>query len=262
MRILFWTRNARSMVIERLNKLLPDEYGNNTEAIQSILDELAKNAIKANHKHLIIRKRIIDFFSDERHSREDVIATVDNICLDTMQFNEFTKNHENIMSGLTEALQTVLRQEALWLDFRNKRNEAREIKEEQLQKLKTETREFQSLYRELKRNRVYVEIRGSRTNHMVWIEVINTAPILNSDFKRINDKRNLFKKHCELGTECEFFINAIDNSEGGSGLGYATIDSHLAEMGLDPHKALTLVSVHNTNVMVNLDLRKLPASNK
>lgn len=49
----------------------------------------------------------------------------------------------------------------------------------------------------------------------------------------------------------------MDTSEGGSGLGYATIDTHLVNMGLDPDTALYILSMHNTNIVLNLDLNRM-----
>ena len=256
-RILLWTLRSKSTVMEKVGALLPEEYRKYQKSMESILDELSKNAIKANHKHLLIKKRITGFLTEEGLTPvAEIPARLDQICSDTRQYNEFVSEHPHVLEGLSEELSRILRQEAVWIDLRNNRKSEEDLTPEEEAKLK-ETNDFREIYREVKGKRVYVEIRGSRTDKNLWVEIINTAPILERDLGRIQDKRNEFRKHREAGTEYEFFLNAMDTSDGGSGLGYATIDTHLSDMGLEPLDALTILSLHSTNIMLNIDLTKM-----
>ncbi len=252
-RILLWTRRSKTTVLEKLEPLLPEGYKDHIKGIESILDELSKNAIKANHKHLIIRKRIAAFMEKNPGAVEHEL---DDICMDMSLYNDFVREHPDVLDGITEELSALLRQESVWIDFKNK-NKPREEMTEKEKELLDSTRDFKSIYSEVKGRRVYVEIRASRSGNSVWIEIINTAPILKRDLDRILEKRDAFRAHREAGTEYEFFLNAMDHSDGGSGLGYATIDTHLSDMGLEPMTALTVLSLHNTTVMLNFDLSKM-----
>ena len=57
--------------------------------------------------------------------------------------------------------------------------------------------------------------------------------------------------------EHEFFINNIDTSDSGFGLGYAKIDSFLSNMGLVPESSITIISANNTTALLALPLENL-----
>jgi len=253
---MLWTRRSRAAVKDRVAALLPGEYSHHMKSLESIIDELSKNAIKANHKHLIIRQRILEHLKRDQQTQEDAESALNEICMNMTRYNEFLNKHPEILGNITEKLAKILRQESLWIDYKNNRAAERAPTEEEKKRLDG-TLEFKAIYSKVKGRKVYVEIRASRSDQLLWLEVINAAPILESDLKRISEKRNAFKKHRDAGTEYEFFLNAMDNSDCGSGLGYATIDTHLSDMGLEPLEALTVLSMHNTTVMLNIDLRKL-----
>ncbi len=256
-RVLMWTKQARTSILDEVTSLLPVELQVYQESLESIIDELSKNAIKANHKYLMIRSRIRDFLRDPNRSPRIINEMTNSICTDAVQYNEFLEKHPKILEGLSAPLRRILDQEALWINLKMKyRTEKKEISEKEKTLLRN-TYEFKKNYRELKDKRIYVEIRASCNDQMLWVEIINAAPILSSDLDRIYSKRDEFRKHREAGTELEFFMNNMDHSEGGSGLGYATIDTHLASLGLEPMEALYILSLHNTNIVLNLDLNKM-----
>ncbi len=254
-RILLWTRKARQLIMDRLNSLVPEENQAQIPLIISVLDELCKNAIKANHKYLLIRRKIREHFRKE--GMEDLAAEkrMEEICADAATYNEFLDHHPELINGAQTHLRDILNQEAMWINLRNQeRTPAVQEKEKEAMK---KTRDYRNLFRDVRGKRVYVEFRASVKPPHLWIEVINTAPILNRDLERIRAKREEFKKHRDAGTEHEFFMNHMDTSDGGSGLGYATIDTTLASLGHEPLDALYILSLHSTNVMMNMDLARM-----
>jgi hypothetical protein len=74
---------------------------------------------------------------------------------------------------------------------------------------------------------------------------------------RIYEKRDEYKMYRQQGREQDFFINNIDTSDSGFGLGYATIDSFLANLGLEPENAITIISANNTTAMLTIPLAAL-----
>ena len=257
-RILLWTRRSREILRDKLAELLADLPAGLLETLGVVLDELAKNAIKANHKHLLIRHRIVEGLRrDAGLNLEEAQLRAAEICEDTVNYNEFLDEHPAISAGLTGELAGILRQESAWIDLRNKKHGGQAVTEGDNERL-SGTGEFRAIYREAQGRRVYVEFRASRTNDQLWIEIVNAAPIVRRDLERIEEKRQAFKVHRDAGTEYEFFMNSMDNSDGGSGFGYATIDSHLANLGVEPLDALRIISLHSTNVMLHLNLSDLP----
>ncbi|MCE9597108.1 MAG: hypothetical protein K8S54_03995 [Spirochaetia bacterium] len=257
-RILLWTRKARQIISDRLTPLLPVENQKHAPLIVSVLDELSKNAIKANHKFLLIRRKMVEYF--RKQGLDDVKSRqkAEELCTDAASYNEFLDAHPELLEGISPSLREILNQEAMWINLRNQeRGEDTAAKEREAMR---KTKDYRNLFRDVRGRRVYVEFRASVKPPHLWIELINTAPILNRDLSRIREKREEFKKHREAGTEFEFFMNHMDTSDGGSGLGYATIDTNLASMGQDPMDALYIVSLHSTNVMMNLDLEKMAAA--
>ena len=257
-RILLWTRRSREVLREKLGELLTDVPEELVQVLSVVVDELAKNAIKANHKHLLIRRRIVDALRASAGLRqEEALLRATEICGDTASYNEFLDEHPEVAEGLTTELGQILRQESIWIDLRNKKHSGQAQSDEDTRKL-AGTVDFRTIYREVQGKRVYVEFRASRTDDQLWMEIVNAAPIIRHDLERIEEKRQLFKTHREAGTEYEFFMTAMDNSDGGSGFGYATIDTHLASLGLEPLDALRIISLHSTNAMLHLNLAQLP----
>ncbi|HMU84224.1 MAG TPA: hypothetical protein PKE49_12875 [Leptospiraceae bacterium] len=255
-RILLWTRKARQLIMERLTALVPEENRAQVPLLISVLDELAKNAIKANHKFLLIRRKMREHFRKEGLELAEADRRMESICADAASYNEFLDQHPGLLDGVQPHLRDILNQEALWINVRNnpERTEAVIAKEKEAMK---KTKDYRNLFRDVRDRRVYVEFRASVKPPHLWVEIINTAPILNRDLDRIREKREEFKKHREANTEHEFFMNHMDTSDGGSGLGYATIDTTLASLGHEPLDALYILSLHSTNVMMNLDLGRM-----
>lgn len=255
LRILLWTKKARQIVGERLAALLPDDHRAQVPQIISVLDELTKNAIKANHKYLLVRRRMRELFNSQGLDAAQADRKVEEVCDDAAGYNEFLDQHPDLAEGVGKNLREILNQEAMWINLRNNAV-APDFKAKEKEAM-GKTRDYRMLFRDVREKKVYVELRASSKFPHVWIELINTAPIMNRDLDRIREKRLEFKKHRDAGTEHEFFMNSMDTSDGGSGLGYATIDMTLSSMGLEPLEALYILSLHSTNVMMNLDLSRM-----
>ena len=86
------------------------------------------------------------------------------------------------------------------------------------------------------------------------MEVTNSSPILESDLRRIYEKRDEFRKCREEDRQQEFFLNNLDTSESGFGLGYATIDSYLTDLGLEPYSTIQIIAAADTTVILSLPI--------
>jgi hypothetical protein len=106
----------------------------------------------------------------------------------------------------------------------------------------------------MKKNNIKIIIQVQADNNYLYFEVTNTAPILTKDLNRIYTIRDTFNTYRDEGREQEFFINNLDTSEGGFGLGYATIDCILNDWELDPFRALSIISSINTTVLLSLPI--------
>ena len=256
LRILLWTKKARQIVGERIGALLPENQQDQVPQIISVLDELTKNAIKANHKYLLVRRRMRDLFNAQGLDAAQADRKVEEVCDDAAGYNEFLDQHTDLVEGVGKNLRDILNQEAMWINLRNAAPGGPDAAAKEKEAM-GKTRDYRKLFRDVREKKVYVELRASAKYPHVWIELINTAPIMNHDLDRIREKRLDFKKHRDAGTEHEFFMNSMDTSDGGSGLGYATIDMTLSSMGLEPLESLYILSLHSTNVMMNLDLSRM-----
>jgi hypothetical protein len=94
-----------------------------------------------------------------------------------------------------------------------------------------------------------------RNPEFIHILIQNGSPILEEDFLRIIEKRKNFSHYVQQNKKNEFFIENIDTSGGGHGLGYPLIDALLLDMGLKPEDHLYLVSAKRTMVLLNLPLQ-------
>lgn len=259
-RVLLWTRKARNTILAKLEAMSP-VLAAHRRALESILDELSKNALKANYKFILIRNRIIAFLEKEGLSGAELSDRVEEICNDIARYNEFIAEHPEILDGMTEPLRAIIDEEAKWVKIVNQHKEKREpITEEERQKYIRSPAPYAEIYDAVRERRVYLEIRATFKEPFFWLEVINKAPILTRDLDRIYAKRNEFKNHRDAGTEYEFFLNNMDTSDGGSGFGYATIDSQLAELGLEPLDHLVILPLHNTNIVTTFNTQEISSA--
>jgi hypothetical protein len=109
-----------------------------------------------------------------------------------------------------------------------------------------------SIRKKIKERNIKIMLRIQADSDYMYIDVTNTAPILTRDIKRIHEKRDEHRRYRDEGREHEFFIDNIDTSESGFGLGYAKIDAILNSWGITNIMAITIISAINTTVMMIL----------
>ena len=107
--------------------------------------------------------------------------------------------------------------------------------------------------------KVFIQFRIEKAPDQFLISITNDAPILDEDLRRINRVRARFYEYAAEGRPHDFFIENLDTSGGGFGLGYALMDSVLTNLELDPEKSLYLISATRTMVLVALP-RTAPAA--
>lgn len=215
------------------------------------LDELLKNAIKANYKYALVCENI-----EQALARRKLPEKPPDLLRHRKSFNTYATLHGSVETA-SGIVRKALTQEYYLMNFRNKaRKEKRTMTTEEIGRL----RQFKELIHIRKLLRQYdlkVHLRVEVFGNFLEIEVVNNAPILDADLKRIHEKRERFNELAERGEELLFFTEFLDESESGAGLGYATIDASLRAMNLDPLATLNIFSLINTAVSISIDRRRI-----
>lgn len=226
--------------------------------IGACVDELIKNAVKANYKHLLIVEALQRQFRLQYKDKSEtqVQEYIKDILKDKIQFDTLATiilKKENIAQKVRE----VLNQEGAFLLIKNKAfSENRSLNNGDLESIKKLTL-FAELQQKLKQYDIRIILKVELRDNYIYIEITNTAPILSHDLQRIYSKREEYRRYKQEGREYEFFINNIDTSDSGFGLGYAKIDSYLYNLGIDPDKAVTVISINNTTAMLSIPVESL-----
>ena len=224
-----------------------------TDNILTILDELIKNGIKGNYKYVFVIEKIGQYLYDNPKRDNPSLA---DILRSPSLYNEVV-SHNLKFDDVEPKIRQILDEEAQSIRLRLRAvNEQRKFTDEE----KNALRGYQALIRAKKKVRIYglnMQITMHEDNNMLMLEVINSAPILTSDLKRIQDKRAAFKDYASRGEEAMFFIDNMETGGAGSGLGYGTIDASLIDMGLDPQESLTIISAANTTALLSIDYHQL-----
>jgi hypothetical protein len=229
-----------------------------TEDLFACVDELIKNAVKANYKFLLVVEKISENLRKKNGniSPQDTQKKIFEILKDKQTYDKMASeiiSHDYISDKVRE----ILNQEGRYLNIRNKvYAEKRDYTDEEKRKIATLT-DFLHMRRQLKEKDIKILLKIEGNEDFVYIEVTNTAPIMTHDLNRIYEKRDEYKNYRLQGKEHEFFINNIDTTDSGFGLGYATIDSFLSNMGLDPDSSITIISANNTTAMLTVPLAAL-----
>jgi hypothetical protein len=254
-----YSRKAREQIILVGSDFLK-EVGleRHTEDIFSCVDELIKNAIKANYKFALIiekmaeRTRIENPSLSDPEVRQKINAVLKNKPLYDTVADEVTANDE-----ISRMVRKILNEESQLIRIKNKvYADKREYTAEEKTKIESLT-DLQRIRDELDRRGIRVRITIEMDDAFIYIEVTNNAPIMERDLNRIYSKRDEFRV-CQMeGREQEFFLNNLDTSESGFGLGYATIDSFLGHMGLDPSRSIQIIAASNTTVILSLPIESL-----
>lgn len=229
-----------------------------SDQIFPCIDELIKNAIKANYKFILIMDRIRDQLKKSRPELQgtDLAREILSILHDKNRFEDMARPIvEN--DGLTSEVRRILNEESTHIKIRDKMySEHRGMTEEEIAKIE-QLRFLTSIKTKLKNARIKIILKIESDGEFVFIEVTNTAPILANDLRRIHEKRDEFRKYMEEGREHEFFIFNMDTSDAGFGLGYATIDSILNGIGLDPYSTIQILAAADTTVILSFPISHL-----
>ena len=224
------------------------------EQIFQICDELIKNAVKSNYKFLLLwlatRKRLMssnpDFtLADADEWLAEVFFCGENILIEKQL--EKIPNLEKVQGHVRELLNLENRL------LKHKRGHGDKLEEKEAYKQFESLLRIKRLARQLKIG-IHFKIENS-PEHLI-ITVINDSPILERDVQRINTVRKRFLEYALKGETHTFFIENLDTSGGGHGLGYPLMDSVLLDLNLVPENSLYLVSAGRTMVLLALPLEK------
>jgi hypothetical protein len=222
------------------------------------IDELVKNAVKANYKFMfVLDQLLINYKKDQPDVPEDELhEQIKAVLRDKSSFDiiapELYREH-----NLIKKVQQTLKEEAAQLKIKDKAYlENRDCTDEELEIVKS-LKELADVKGKLKKNQIKIYLKIESDNEFVFIEVTNTAPITDMDLHRIHEKRDEFNNYRLEGREYEFFINNIDTSESGYGLGYATIDSTLSSLGLEPVDCIKILAASDTTVIISFPISDL-----
>lgn len=217
------------------------------EDIFHICDELVKNGVKSNYKTILYwmeaRKRFQEKNPDVALDEIDewlyeVFYSGENELIE-LQFNKVER--EKILNDLLG----ILEMEAMYIDHRMGR---RRLAHAGL------LRELIRIKRFCKKHRIGVQVRIESAGDQLHITVSNDAPILEEDLVRIQSVRSTFRDFQRRGNEEQFFLEHINTSGGGHGLGYPLMDSILTTMHLDPDTSLFLISATRTMILLSLPI--------
>ncbi len=257
--IQIYSRQARDRIIKAGQKVLKQA---GLEVLSSELfacvDELIKNAVKANYKYILLRELICDRFACiwPEKTPDDNNEDIDDLIRMPERFDRIA---EEILTtnDISSAVREILNEESRLLTIKNRiYGENRHYHPEEKAIIKS-LNTINRIRNDIKEHNIRIILRIQIDKHFIYIEVTNTAPILNRDINRIHEKREE-QRHCrDEGREHDFFIENIDTSESGFGLGYAKIDVILNSCGIGEGLPITIISSINTTVMLTLPLDKL-----
>ncbi|HEY1406549.1 MAG TPA: hypothetical protein VF857_08080 [Spirochaetota bacterium] len=256
-----YSRKARDSIM-----LVGEEFFNEVGLGQymgdifSCVDELIKNAVKANYKFVLILEKIAEKISQDEPglSSEDLHRRMNEIIRDKMKYDSIAEeitSHEEVARTVRE----LLNEESVLIRIKNKvYQEKRELTDDEIGKIE-KLSDLQKVRTEIERRKIHVRVVVEMDDAYIYVEVTNNAPIMEKDLNRIYEKRDEYRVYREEGREHEFYLNNLDTSDSGFGLGYATIDSFLANMKLDPYRAIQIIAASNTTVILSLPLDQLRA---
>ena len=261
--ISVYSRKNTLKIREHLKESLTDTWLEGQEAgIYQIIDELIKNAVKSNYKFVLFYLAL----------REEVMKSHPEFNLDqaTKWLNQSLFGGEHIMmekqidkiqdwNGLKANVRNLLDLENSLLQRQT--NRAQSLSSPKPGKVSyADYAPLMEVRRTARKINIGIHFRLERTEDRVQIIITNDAPILDEDLKRIHSVRYEYRKHAERGEPHIFFIEHMDNSGGGHGLGYALIDSILLELELDPEMSLYLVNARKTIVLLDLPVNRPDAN--
>ena len=260
--IYSYSRKARDIVIQSAEHfLLRFDIIGISACLFSCVDELVKNAVKANYKFIIIFDEIYKNMRENypEKTSEEIKKEISDILKVQESFdhmaNEILKE-KNVSTEVRE----ILNEEAKLLSIKDKAyKDKREYSTEEKEAVK-KLKKLDTMKKRVIEEDIKIILKMQINDDYIYIEVTNTAPIITRDLNRIYKKRDEYKKYRDEAREHEFFVNNLDTSESGFGLGYATIDSILCDWGLDPDRAATIISAIDTTVLLSIPVTQLKKS--
>lgn len=257
--IQIYSKKARDQVTEAGQKFLA-RAGLETiwPELFACVDELIKNAVKANYKFLLLREHMIDTIRQSRPDKSHTEIEEDIRCIirTPENFNEIAGEVLG-QTDISGRVREILNQESKLLGIKNRAYAENRLYTSDEINLIRSLDKINDIRRKIKDNDIRILLRIQADDDFLYIEITNTAPILARDLSRIHEKRDEHRRCREEGREHEFYINNIDTSDSGFGLGYAKIDSILAEWGLADERAITIITAINTTVMLTLPVDHL-----
>lgn len=274
---------VRAILADRLQGAWLEDY---VDPVFQICDELIKNAVKSNYKFLLIwsytRRRIMDehsgfsrldanewlreaFYSGESRLLEGLVRKLPPgeligeqvrrlLDLENRFFRTAERNGREPGAALEELLDSLeanfggrIPTEGVFAEDEGAPPD-RFSRTDYGPELAPLLR-IKELARELE---VQVRLSAERNDQENLITVTNDSPILDSDMARIRRVRSRFQEYHERDAQQDFFLNNLDTSGGGHGLGYAIMDLILQQMELDPERSLYLIAAERTMVLLVL----------
>ena len=257
--IFTYSKKARDRIIETTNKFLQPYNVNEIKSdIIMIIDELVKNAIKANYQYLLLKDKIHDRikYKSPDLTESQIDERIKEITKDQ---NIYDQMFEDILKeeNISASVRDILNEESKLIHIKNKAyEENRKFTEAELKTI-SNLEKVNEIKKRIKDNETRIIFNMEYIHNSFHIEVINSAPILTVDLERIHTVRDIFKTYRDENKQENFFINNLDESRSGYGLGYATIDIILENLGLDPAKVIKIISIITTNIMLEIPLESL-----
>lgn len=224
------------------------------------VDELIKNAVKANYKFVLILDKLSEEIKRKNPLADDgeIYRQMNAIIRDKAQYDkvaeQITANEE-----ISHTVRELLNEESVLIRIKNKAyQEKRDLTPEEIEKIEKLTG-LQKVRTEIEKRQIHVRVVVEMDDAYIYVEVTNNAPIMEKDLNRIYEKRDEYRVFRDEGREHEFYLNNLDTSDSGFGLGYATIDSFLCNMKLDPYRAIQIIAASNTTVILSLPISVLQA---
>ncbi len=257
--IQVYSRKTRDQIMKAGGKILSSSgLEGMTLDLFACVDELIKNAVKANYKYILLRDRILKKLQQLRPDKDsgEINQNIDTLMKHPENFNRMAEEilKKEDLSGI---VREILNEESKLLTIKNKaylENRPYTAEEQKVLMNLTMVRDIQ---KQIKEQDIKIILRIQSDDDFMYIEVTNTAPILTRDINRIHEKRDEHRRYRDEDREHEFFVDNIDTSESGFGLGYAKIDVILYNLGITSERAITIISSINTTVMLTLPMDQL-----
>lgn len=246
-----YNKNAREHIYGILRTYLDDagvvEY---TEPLCTCVDELIKNAVKANYKYVLVKNKLSSVIGRDENG---------NNTLDSIDAERYRASAGEMLQGgeISARVRQILDEESIYISLSNKMHDERRAYREDEKRMITSLQRFMAVKREIQEGGITTVIKIERIPGELVLTVNNTAPLLDGDLERIQRKRCEHLECLKEGREHDFFINNIDTSDSGFGLGYAVINSCLYGMGLDPGRCLSINPNPDTTVCMRLPIKEM-----